>query len=124
MAPETLNAIKRPPLATLNQSITNELQSVKQCSSHDNSNDYQLLNQTSSSSSSLQTIINKSVNRSKVFRCRFFVNGDKHFAGLCYVINIDRLRTFDALCAELSRLLIDVVCFTQFFNSVLNNLEA
>lgn len=47
--------------------------------------------------------------KSKAFRCRFFVNGDKHFNGIYYVINLDRLRTLDSLCTELSRILVDVV---------------
>lgn len=48
-------------------------------------------------------------NNNSVYRLHFFVNGDRHFTGLHYVANVDRLRTLDSLCAELSRILITVV---------------
>lgn len=51
----------------------------------------------------------RSLKSGKVCRVCFFVNGDKHFHGLHYVVNVDRIRTLDTLCAELSRLLVTVV---------------
>ena len=44
-------------------------------------------------------------------RITLYVNGDRHFPGRPYVINLDRIKTMDLLCAELTRLLVSVVSF-------------
>nr|XP_046919044.1 probable serine/threonine-protein kinase clkA [Dermatophagoides farinae] len=64
------------------------------------------MQKSTTTTSTTKTMVKK---RSKsAFRCRFFVNGDRHFIGIYYVINIDRLRTLDSLCRELSRILVNV----------------
>lgn len=51
----------------------------------------------------------------KVCRVRFFANGDRFFSGLSYVVNLERIRTLDLLCADLSRLLVNLVSFVIHF---------
>lgn len=57
------------------------------------------------------------LNTNKVCRVCFFVNGDRHFRGLNYVVNLDRVKTLDLLCADLSRILVSVVslCYSIDF---------
>lgn len=57
---------------------------------------------------------------SRHLRITLYVNGDRHFPGRPYVINLDRIKTLDLLCAELSRLLVSVVSWLTFFNFFFN----
>ncbi len=38
-------------------------------------------------------------------RIKFYLNGDKFFKGLVYAFNWDKIRTFDAICEDLTRVL-------------------
>jgi hypothetical protein len=41
----------------------------------------------------------------KAKRIKFYLNGDKFFKGLIYIFNLDKIRTFDAICEDLTRVL-------------------
>ncbi len=49
----------------------------------------------------------------KAKKVRFYRNGDKYFNGIVYAISSDRIRTFDALLADLTRTLSDNVNLPQ-----------
>uniref|UniRef100_A0A672P4R8 Serine/threonine-protein kinase DCLK2 n=1 Tax=Sinocyclocheilus grahami TaxID=75366 RepID=A0A672P4R8_SINGR len=49
----------------------------------------------------------------KAKKVRFYRNGDKYFNGIVYAISSDRVRTFDALLADLTRTLSDNVNLPQ-----------
>lgn len=51
--------------------------------------------------------------RSKAKKVKFFRNGDKYFSGLLYVISTERVRSFDALLEDLTRVLTDKVSFPK-----------
>lgn len=46
-------------------------------------------------------------------KVRFYRNGDRYFNGIVYAISTDRIRTFDALLADLTRSLSDNVNLPQ-----------
>lgn len=95
MSPQIMNGKQRPPLSLA--------KFTRSPASSNNHEAYRGNYVTDSSGLSFSS------SKSKAFRCRFFVNGDKHFNGIYYVINLDRLRTLDSLCTELSRILVNVV---------------
>lgn len=49
----------------------------------------------------------------KAKKVRFYRNGDRYFNGIVYAISSDRIRTFDALLADLTRTLSDNVNLPQ-----------
>ncbi|XP_051973975.1 serine/threonine-protein kinase DCLK1-like isoform X4 [Xyrauchen texanus] len=49
----------------------------------------------------------------KAKKVRFYRNGDRYFNGIAYAISLDRIRTFDALLADLTRTLSDNVNLPQ-----------
>ncbi|XP_023843803.1 LOW QUALITY PROTEIN: neuronal migration protein doublecortin-like [Salvelinus sp. IW2-2015] len=46
-------------------------------------------------------------NEKKAKKVRFYRNGDRYFKGIVYAVAVERFRTFDALLADLTRLLSD-----------------
>ena len=54
----------------------------------------------------------------RVFRVQFFINGDRYFNGISYLIRSDRT-SFEILCQELSRILIQFVsCWSHVISGV------
>jgi len=64
-----------------------------------------------SSSPGSVTIISNRVSLQKLSaekrakRIKFYLNGDKFYKGLVYAFNPEKVRTFDALCQDLTRVL-------------------
>ncbi|OTF81312.1 hypothetical protein BLA29_007003, partial [Euroglyphus maynei] len=129
MSPQQILTVKRPPLMAITRRSPhdqNQFNSMIEITNHQGSSTPPQQQPTTSSTTTSATMVTslpslsmkKSTaatsktmvkKRSKsAFRCRFFVNGDRHFIGIYYVINIDRLRTLDSLCRELSRILVNV----------------
>ncbi|XP_037543626.1 neuronal migration protein doublecortin-like [Nematolebias whitei] len=52
-------------------------------------------------------------NEKKAKKVRFYRNGDRYFKGIVYAVANDRFRTFDALLADLTRLLSDHINLPQ-----------
>lgn len=65
--------------------------------------------QTSPSHSSHRTSLQKLIQEKRAKKLRFFRNGDKFFKGLLYALSLERIRSFDALLEDLTRVLVDKV---------------
>lgn len=53
------------------------------------------------------------LNRYRAKRLRFFINGDKFFTGMNYALNTEKIRSFDALLNDLTRLLADQISLSK-----------
>ncbi|KAJ8266691.1 hypothetical protein GJAV_G00133520 [Gymnothorax javanicus] len=53
------------------------------------------------------------ISEKKAWKVRFYRNGDRYFNGIVYVVSQDRFRSFDALLADLTRVLSDNVNLPQ-----------
>ncbi|XP_054709772.1 LOW QUALITY PROTEIN: serine/threonine-protein kinase DCLK1-like [Uloborus diversus] len=57
----------------------------------------------------MRTSLKKLIQEKKAKKFRFFRNGDRFFKGLLYVLSVERIRSFDALLEDLTRVLVDKV---------------
>ncbi|KFM59515.1 Neuronal migration protein doublecortin, partial [Stegodyphus mimosarum] len=64
---------------------------------------------THSAQGLMRTSLKKLIQEKKAKKVRFFRNGDKFFKGLLYVLSVERIRSFDSLLEDLTRVLVDKV---------------
>lgn len=63
----------------------------------------------SHSSHAIRSSLLKLIQEKRAKKLKFFRNGDKFFNGLLYVLSLERIRSFDALLEDLTRVLVDKV---------------
>ncbi|CAL1287138.1 unnamed protein product [Larinioides sclopetarius] len=64
---------------------------------------------TPSAQGVMRTSLKKLSQEKKAKKVKFFRNGDRFFKGLLYVLSVERIRSFDALLEDLTRVLVDKV---------------
>lgn len=64
---------------------------------------------THSAQGVMRTSLKRLSQEKKAKKVKFFRNGDKFFKGLLYVLSVERIRSFDALLEDLTRVLVDKV---------------
>lgn len=99
----------------------NDEQQLMKGNNNNNTNNNNQIQQISSSSVNIPNRVNQSTKTA--FRIHFYVNGDRHFRGIPYVLNIDRIKTIDLLCRELSRILVFVKTLPSGVRYILNSTD-
>ncbi|XP_042901484.1 serine/threonine-protein kinase DCLK1 [Parasteatoda tepidariorum] len=96
-------------MAHVLDSFTNENADRNISTSDEKKDDRGRLSPTHSAQGSMRTSLKKLNREKKAKKVSFFRNGDKFFKGLLYVLSVEKVRSFDVLLEDLTRVLVDKV---------------